>query len=286
MAHGFVESSKLRLYYETEGEGDPLILLNGGPGFPHDYLQELTALAPYARLVFYDQRGTGKSDKTVPSDYTVDANVQDVENVRLALNLGRCRVLGHSWGGMLAQAYALKYPGNVSKLILADTFSSAADCNATLARMRASVSPETRAIYERFERDGLYKGRDAYPPEYQAALDIAYEPIFISIPPPDYLMNSFAKIAYDVYRAMWGQESEFKITGTLASFDAEPRLHEIRVPTLVIVGASDMPTIAMAEKTARLIPNARLEVFEHSRHFPFIEEKDKFIRLVSAFLKS
>jgi proline-specific peptidase len=286
MASGVVESNRLKLYYETEGDGDPLILLNGGPGFPHDYLQEMHALAPYARLVFYDQRGTGRSDKTDPSGYTIDANVEDVENVRRALSLGRCRVLGHSWGGMLAQAYALKYPESVSGLILADTFSSAADCNVTLARMRASVSPQTRAIYEKYERDGLYKGRDAYPSEYQAALDLAYEPVFISIPPPDYLLNSFAKIAYDVYRAMWGQETEFKVTGTLASFNAEPRLHEIRVATLVIVGASDMPTIAMAEKTARLIPNSRLEVFEHSRHFPFIEEKDKFIRLVSGFLKS
>ena len=286
MPNGFVESNQLKLYYEMEGEGDPLILLNGGPGFPHDYLQEMRALAPYARLVFYDQRGTGKSDKAAPGGYTVDANVEDVENVRRALNLGRCRILGHSWGGMLAQAYVLKYPGNVGKLILADTFSSAADCNAALARMRASVPPETRALYAEYERAGLYKGRNSYPPEYQAALDIAYEQIFISIPPPEYLTDTFAKIAYDVYRAMWGEETEFKVTGTLAAFNAEPRLHEIGIPTLVVVGASDMPTVAMAEKTAHLIPDAQLEVFEHSRHFPFIEEKNKFFRLVSAFLKS
>lgn len=281
---GYVNSDGVRLYYEIVGHGEPLIMLNGGPGFPHDYLVETVELAPYARLVYFDQRGTGKSDKVDPSLYTVEANVQDVENLRRDLNLGRCGIFGHSWGGMLAQEYALAYPQRVSKLILADTFSSREDIDATLSRMRAGVPEETRAIYDKYEREGLYKHGDQYPEEYQAALDAAYEPIFISVPPPDYLQDSFGKIAYDVYRAMWGEESEFRLTGTLQHFDAAPRLHEIRVPTLVIVGASDMPTVDMARKTAQLIPDSRLEIFEQSRHFPFIEEKEKFLQVIRDFL--
>ncbi|MBI3460644.1 proline iminopeptidase-family hydrolase [Candidatus Acetothermia bacterium] len=286
MQSGYIDSNGVKIYYEIEGQGKPLILLNGGPGFPHEYLQEMRALAPHAKLVFFDQRGTGKSDKTDPRNYTIDANVEDVENLRKALNLGKCRVLGHSWGGMLAQAYILKFPENVTQLILADTFSSLEDCNAALARMRAGVPPETRAIYEKYEREGLYKNRDHYPDEYKAALEVAYAPVFMSVPPPPYLQNAFAKVSYDVYRAMWGEETEFKMTGTLKEFNVESRLKEIRVPTLVIVGANDMPTIAMAEKTARLIPKARLEVFAQSRHFPFIEEKEKFMNIVREFLEA
>jgi pimeloyl-ACP methyl ester carboxylesterase len=94
----------------------------------------------------------------------------------------------------------------------------------------------------------------------------------------------FSKVAYDVYRVMWGEESEFKVTGTLAQFDAAGRLDEIRIPTLVIVSTSDMPTVAMAQKTVQSIPNARLEVFEHSRHFPFIEEPDKFLNIMRQFI--
>ena len=86
---------------------------------------------------------------------------------------------------------------------------SAADVNATLARMRAAVPEATRAIYERYEQAGLYKDRDRYPDEYQAALDIAYEPVTISVPPPEYLQGMFSKVAYDVYRVMWGEETEF-----------------------------------------------------------------------------
>ncbi len=186
---------------------------------------------------------------------------------------------------MLAQAYALKYQNNLSKLILADTFSSIEDLNSVLARMRAAVPESARAVYEKCEREGLYKGRDMYPLEYRKALKIAYDPVQFGIPPPDYLTDMFAKVAYDVYRRMWGEESEFRVTGTLAGFDVEPRLHEIRVPTLVIVGRCDMPTVAMAQKTARLIPGSRLEIFENSRHFPFIEEKEKFIEIVSNFIQ-
>ena len=282
--HGFITSNGLKLYYEIEGQGQPLILLNGGPGFSHEYLQSLSALRADAKLIFFDQLGTGRSVKADPRDYTIDANVEDVEQLRKQLQLEAFMLFGHSWGGMLAQAYVLKHPAHVSRLVLADTFSSAADVNATLARMRAAVPESTRAIYERYEQEGLYKGRDRYPDEYQAALDIAYEPVTLSVPAPEYLQDMFSKVAYDVYRVMWGEETEFKVTGTLAQFDAAPRLHEIRIPTLVIVGASDMPTIAMAQKTAGSIPGARLEVFEHSRHFPFIEEPEKFFRVMREFI--
>ena len=285
MINGFITSSGLKLYYETEGEGQPLVLLNGGPGFSHEYLQPLRALASEARLIFFDQRGTGQSGKADPQDYTVEANVEDVEQLRRELQLDSWIVFGHSWGGMLAQAYVLKYPQHVSGLILADTFSSTAEVNTTLLRMRAAVPEATRAIYERYEQEGLYKDRDRYPDEYQAALEIAYEPVIISVPPPVYLQDMFSKVAYDVYRVMWGEESEFKITGTLAQFDVTDRLHEVGIPTLVIVGASDMPTVAMAQKTAQLIPHARLEVFERSRHFPFIEEPDKFLGVMRQFIQ-
>jgi proline iminopeptidase len=284
MKKGYVQSGCYTLYYEVHGDGLPVILLNGGPGFSHEYLEPLQALADRYKLVFFDQRGTGDSDKADIRSYTIDANVEDVEQIRRQLDLGRCAVFGHSWGGMLAQAYTLKYPQNVSKLILADTFSSIDDLNDTFDRMRRSLPPELQAVCEKCEQEGLYKDGDAYPPEYQAALDVAYEPVTISIPPPPCLQDMFSKVAYDVYRVMWGEESEFRITGTLAEFNAEPRLGEIQAPTLVIVGASDMPSLAMAQKTARLIPDARLEVFEGSRHFPFLEEPEKFTSVMRQFL--
>ena len=285
MTNGFINSNGLKLYYEIEGEGHAVVLLSGGPGLSHEYLQPLRSLAADAQLVFFDQRGTGRSDKANLQDYTVEANVEDVEQLRRELQLDSFILFGHSWGGMLAQAYALKYPAHVSKLILADTFSSVTELNLSLMRMRNAAPEATRAIYDRYEQEGLYKDRDRYPDEYQAGLEIAYEPVFISVPPPEYLQDVFSKLAYDVYRVMWGEESEFKVTGTLAQFDVTHRLPEIRVPTLVIVSTSDIPTVAMAQQTAQLIPDAQLEVFEHSRHFPFIEEPETFFNVIRQFIQ-
>jgi proline iminopeptidase len=283
---GYVNSGNLKIYYEIEGIGEPLLMLGGGPGLPLEYLQGMRTLAPYARLIFFDQRGAGRSDPTDPRDYTVEANVEDIENVRRGLHLGKCGVFGHSSGGMLAQAYVLRYPRNVTKLILAHTFPSTDDLNAALATMRDNVPPETRLIYEKYEREGLYKGRDRYPAEYEKAVHVAYEPVFISVPFPKYVKESFERYNYEVYRTMWGEETEFKVTGTLASFNATPRLAEIRIPTLIIVGAKDMTPVPVAERMARSIPKAQLELFEHSHHWSYIEEPEKFLRTVSEFLRT
>ena len=94
---------------------------------------------------------------------------------------------------MLAQAYVLKYPARFSRLVLADTFSSAADVNTSLARMRRGVPEATRAVYDHYEQEGLYKDRDRYPDEYQAALDIAYEPVTLSVPVPNTCRTCSAK---------------------------------------------------------------------------------------------
>jgi proline iminopeptidase len=284
LRNGFVTSNRLKLYYEIEGKGEPLVLLNGGPGFSHEYLQPLRALAGDVQLVFFDQRGTGRSDKADPREYTIEANVQDVEQLRRELHLESILLLGHSWGGMLAQAYVLRYPKHVSKLILADTVSSIEELNTVLARMRNSVPESTQAVYDKHEQEGLYKNSDRYPEEYQIAVDAAYKPIMIDGPMPEHLKDMFSKVAYDVYRVMWGEESEFRVTGTLANFDVRHQLYNIRIPVLVIVGAKDMPTITMAEHSVRAMPNARLQIFEYSHHFPFIEEADKFLDVVREFI--
>lgn len=87
-------------------------------------------------------------------------------------------------------------------------------------------------------------------------------------------------------RVMWGEETEFKITGTLASFNVTPRLAEIRIPTLIIVGANDIPPVSLAQRMARLIPKAQLEGFEHSRHRSFIEEPERFLQTLKEFLRT
>src|SRR5947209_16683964 len=146
MQEGFIDANGVMIYYKTFGHGAPLMIVHGGPGASHDYfLPYLLPLARHNRLIFIDERGSGKSEKLEdPAGYTVENMVEDVEAVRRGLNLGRISLLGHSYGGVLAQAYALKYQGNLAHLVLCSTFSSTKAMNEAFERMKAQMAPELR----------------------------------------------------------------------------------------------------------------------------------------------
>jgi len=118
---GFVDACGAIVYYETIGQGRPLMVLHGGPGAPHGYfLPYLLPLAKHHRLVFMDERGSGRSERLANfKGYTLDNLACDADAVRRALGLNTVDVMGHSFGGILAQAYAIKYPSTVRRLILA-----------------------------------------------------------------------------------------------------------------------------------------------------------------------
>jgi proline iminopeptidase len=143
---GFVDSHGALIYCMSVGRGAPLMIVHGGPGASHDYfLPYLLPLMRTNRLVFIDERGSGKSSKLDdPKQYTIANMVEDIEAVRHALDLGKISLLGHSFGGALVQAYAFKYQKNLSHLILGSTFSSTVELNQALAKMKAEMSPKDR----------------------------------------------------------------------------------------------------------------------------------------------
>src|SRR5215469_4918154 len=138
---GFVESQDVLIYYKIIGQGAPLVIIHGGPGGSHEYfLPYLLPLMRSNKLVFIDERGSGKSSK--PEDakqYTIANMVEDIETVRQALALGKISLLGHSFGGAPVQAYAFKYQKNLSHLILGSTFASTKELNQALAAMKANM---------------------------------------------------------------------------------------------------------------------------------------------------
>jgi len=135
------------------------------------------------RLVFIDERGSGKSSKLEdPHQYTVANMAEDIESVRQALGLGKIALLGHSFGGPLVEAYAFKYQANLSQLILASTFASTRELNAAPAKMKATMDPKDRERVDAFEAAGLFgKGgpweRERHPDDYaKLAWGVAYFP--------------------------------------------------------------------------------------------------------------
>ena len=129
------------IYYVEFGNGPPLVVLHGGPGADHTYfLPWLLPLARTHRLIFIDERGSGRSERLQDvTQYTIEDMADDVEAVRVALGLGKIDLLGHSCGGVLAEAYALKYQQHLRHLILNSTFASTREMNAALAREKAAM---------------------------------------------------------------------------------------------------------------------------------------------------
>jgi proline iminopeptidase len=146
---GYVFTADVPIYCKSIGEGPPLVLLHGGPGSNHQYfLPWVLGLARSHRLVLIDQRGCGRSGPASdPRRYTLDAMVDDLETVRDALGLGRMALLGHSFGGLLAQAYAVRHAARLSHLVLVGTASTAKAVNADFARIRKALPARTACAY-------------------------------------------------------------------------------------------------------------------------------------------
>jgi proline iminopeptidase len=291
---GFVDANGVLIYYEAVGKGAPLVIVHGGPGASHDYfLPYLLPLARDNRLVFIDERGSGRSEKLDdPSGYTVENMVEDVEGVRQGLGLGKISLLGHSYGGVLAQAYALKYQRNLSHLILASTFPSTREMNEVFQRMKEKMSPEVRNHIGALEKQGLFgHGKDweknRYTKEY---MDLAwgdgYFPyLYGRHPDPNYDPEDAGKISWDLYREMWGSNGEFVIDGNLKSVEYVDRLHEIKTPTLAIAGDHDECDPSLSRQMHEKIAGSKLVVLPNSGHMTFVDQPVLFLKAVDEFLR-
>ena len=293
MQEGFVDANGVMIYYTALGHGAPLMIVHGGPGASHDYfLPYLLPLARHNRLIFIDERGSGKSQKLEdPKGYTVENMVEDCEAVRQSLNLGKMSLLGHSYGGALAQAYALKYQNNLSHLILCSTFCSTSKMNEVLQRELASSDPETQKTVHEMENAGLFgKGKpweqNRYPVDYMvAAWGGAYFPyLYQRNPDPNFDPVAMGNTSWDLYREMWGSHGEFIIDGNLKSVEYANRLPGIHVPTLITAGDHDECDPALAHDMNNLIPGSKLVIFPKSGHMTFVDQNAMFIQAVDSFL--
>jgi proline iminopeptidase len=292
---GFVDAGGVLIYYKALGTGEPLVILHGGPGASHEYLLPyLIPLAKTNRLVFIDERGSGRSTKLDdPSGYTVENMADDVEAVRRELGLGKISLLGHSYGGVLAQAYALKYQDNLTHLILASTFHSTRQLNDVFKRMMASMTPELRGRIESLEKAGLYgHGKDfeknRYPTAYMAAAwGEGYFPyLYRRHPDPNYDPADTGGLSWDLYREMWGSHGEFVVDGNLVSVEYAERLRSLHVPTLITVGDHDESDPAIARDMQKCIAGSQLVVLPDSGHMTFVDQPALFLNSVNDFVKA
>lgn len=262
----------------------PLLCLHGGPGAAHDYLESLDAMAATGRrVIYYDQLGCGNSSlpHPTPEMWTVELFVEEIDTVRKALGLERIHLLGQSWGGMLAMEYMLTQPKGIASLTIASSPASMKQWVAEANRLRAKLPVDVQAALDKHEAAGTTSD-----PEYVAATDAFYaQHVCRVLPRPDYVARSFRAIDVnpEVYNTMNGP-NEFFVVGTLKKWDIIDRLPEISAPTLVTSGKYDEATPLIAGTVYTGIPGARWVTFDHSSHMAHVEETDRYIRVLSAWL--
>lgn len=288
---GFIDFEGLRTWYAVVGdeaaehsaELAPLLLLHGGPGAAHDYLESLAALsATGRRIIFYDQQGCGNSDQPDdPARWTIEFFVRELAAVREALGLDRCHVLGQSWGGMLLMEYLVTRPGGVVSATIASSPASMPRWIAGTGQQRAALPREVIATLERHEAAGTWDD-----PEYEAAVTVFYDRHLCRVVPnPEFVTRSFAKLARNpqVYRTMNGP-TEFHVVGTLRDWDILPRLGNVDGPILLTSGRHDEATPDQVASIVERLPQAEWVLFEASGHLAHAEEPDRYMAVVADFL--
>ncbi len=293
-ADGYVDANGVLIYYVEFGKGPPLVVLHGGPGADHTYfLPWLLPLARTHRLIFIDERGSGALRAPAGREqYTIEDMADDVEAVRVALGLGKIDLLGHSCGGVLAEAYALKYQQNLSHLILNSTFASTREMNAVLAREKAQMPPDKLARLNQLEAAGLFgKGEiwehGRYPAEYETlAWGDGYFPFLYGARPDASYdpATGNAPTNWELYREMWGSDGEFIIDGNLKSVEYVDRLPTIHVPTLIVVGDHDECDPSLSREMHEKIAGSKLVILPNSGHMNFVDQPEMWQKAVQGFL--
>ena len=257
------------LHIVERGAGLAVFLLHGGPGMESNYFRPfLDPLEDEFRLIYVDQPGQGLSERfRPPRQYSMEQAIAAIDALRAALDLERIVLLGHSYGGFVAQMYAARYPQRVAALVLVDTAAAHdwnVEANANIARVGTPAqraAPANLSDDERIRRVfALY-----FDPPDQATADAFMDRLILSA-------------------EAWRQ---LVSTRKFRTFDMRPLHLVMTMPTLVVVGDNDLITTPNQARTiAAGIPGARLEVFPHTGHNPFVEETAAFNALVREFLRT
>jgi L-proline amide hydrolase len=287
---GFAPFRGYQTWYRVSGDlaaqKTPVVILHGGPGAAHNYVDAYKLLASHGRAVIhYDQLGCGKStllpekgeDFWTPSLFIDELNsLIDFLGIR-----SRYHVLGQSWGGMLAAEFGITRPKGLKSLVIANSPASMELWVREANRLRSELTEEVRDTLDRHEREGTTTD-----PEYLAATMKFYERHVCRVVPfPPEVLETFEQIARNptVYNTMNGP-NEFYVIGTLKNWSVVDKVHAITVPTLLISGRYDEATPAVVKPFADNIKGARWVIFENSSHMPHVEEQDKCMSTVGEFL--
>ena len=278
-----------KLWTVSFGKGEPLFFIAGGPGGTHYGLRSFDSLSTTNTLIYFDGFGRGKSDATKDvKEYSLNRDVEDLEGLRKLMGFSKINILGHSYGGLVAQAYALKYPDNVQHLILANTFHSFEMWQENDDNSNHEIKenyPEVWDTLMKIRRFGFISS------------DTIHQAIYGKVPygflyayNPDNLKNSGRKpypnpFNSALYYQMVGKDGDFIVGNDIGNFDFRRQLKNLKMPILIIGGRYDRVAVpSQMIKYKDYCPQAKYVMFEQSGHNPQVEEPTKEFILIREFL--
>lgn len=276
------------LWLRTVGHGTDAIVLHGGPDFDSGYLiPEFDRLTSRFRLVYYDQRGRGRSAEGVRAEsVTLASDLSDLDAIRLKLSLDAPVLIGHSWGAVLALEYALRHPEHVSRLVLMNPAPVSTGDRKVMADWYLKKMGTEMAKQRELLASEAYKAGD--PAAVTSRYRIHFKPAFATSASYERLMqkmsDGFVRQGKEgILKARAAEDGLMRDTWDRPDYDLFPALRKLKVPTLVIAGDQDFIPVAVAQHIANTLPNAKLVTIPNCGHFSYLECPDAVQRALDEY---
>jgi len=272
----------IQLHYTSAGTGTPVVILSGGPGLNVDYMLPVAEFLPAGyRSIAFEQRGTGRSRPQAldPATLTLQTVVEDLEALRLRLQQERLNLLGHSWGGMLAMAYAAAHPERVDRLILVGSGGPTLEFTQWFGdNIQARLRPEdveARDYWRAAAKNGVEPGKVAI----EALRAIA----------PGYFFDRKLALTFAGTLAEGQLHTDVQdrlFADMRRQYDLRPGLQGLKRPVLILQGHQDPIGDKTAEDIHAALPGSTLVYFNRCGHFPWLEQPVAFREAIAGFLSS
>lgn len=281
-----VVGGKYKVWTKKVGSGPvKVLLLHGGPGFSHEYLEAMESFLPQAgiEMYYYDQLGCGNSDQPDdPSLWTLPRYLEELEEVRVGLGLDNFVLYGHSWGGVLGIEYALTHQRHLRGLVISNMTAGMQSLLKHLDTIKQQLPPASLAKLLELEAKEAFDS-----PEYQQIMmeDLYPKVICRTTPWPEPVERAFRHVNAKIYNQMQGK-SEFLMTGNLKDWERWDSLHQIKVKTLAIGAQYDEMNPDDIRKMASLMPRGRAVICEQGSHLCMWDAQAFYFEQLLKFLKS
>ncbi|MEJ2104943.1 MAG: alpha/beta hydrolase [Ignavibacteriaceae bacterium] len=278
----FVTSDSIKLYYQIEGEGEPLFLISMGPGYAPDYLFQVSdSLKSNFKVILLHQRGTGlsKMDSIRTSNMNIERCLQDIDELRIELRYNKISLMGNSFGGLLTMYYSVNYPNRIKSIILVG--SAGIDLEFT-RYFRANILSRLSIIeVKEIERwsDSIRSNRNVKKANTEM-MKVTVPAYFFN---KTYAANFCNQITEGTYNHL---VSDYLWMDLMKNgYDLKPKFKEFSQNALIIIGRQDIVGESTAYKMNDNIPNSELVIIEECGHLPWIEQPNIFYKEVRDFLK-